>query len=255
MLCSLKNVTECAIGATDGPIGHVRDTYFDDEAWVLRYLVVDTGPRGFNRSVLIPPVALGEPKWGDKLLPVSLSIQQVLNSPEIDTRRPVSRQHALSCLDYYTGLGYAESDAEYRRARTANVKAGVSGDSNSHDDPHLRSANEVSSYHVHATDGDIGHVQGLLIDQRSWAIRFMIVSTSHWWRGHQVLIAPESIDDVQWSDARVIVELTRQAVKESPTYEAGVPFNNVQGERTYQHYGLAGYRSAEATSPSHSAHI
>ena len=43
MLRSVKNLEGYAIGGTDGEIGHAKDFYFDDRAWVVRYLVVDAG--------------------------------------------------------------------------------------------------------------------------------------------------------------------------------------------------------------------
>jgi hypothetical protein len=89
-----------------------------------------------------------------------------------------------------------------------------------HDDPHLRSCKAVMDYHIEATDGDIGHVQGMLVDEETWAIQYLIVNTSNWWLGHQVLIAPQWIKDVSWSDATVSLNLTRQAVKEAPLYNS-----------------------------------
>src|SRR5271165_6538069 len=109
MLRTIKSVTECDISATDGPIGQVCGAFFDDEAWVVRYLVVETGSTRRPRSVLIPPIALGQPRWSERLLPVSMSTQQIMGSPDANTQKPVSREHVLNCLNYYAGLGYHES--------------------------------------------------------------------------------------------------------------------------------------------------
>jgi hypothetical protein len=101
MLRSVKDMQDYAIRATDGTIGHVKDLYFDDEAWVVRYLIVDTGGWLSNRKVLISPFAIGHPDWAQKILPVSITKEQVKNSPHIDTERPVSRQHEMEYLGYY----------------------------------------------------------------------------------------------------------------------------------------------------------
>jgi len=61
MLRSMNDLEDCAIRATDGIVGHVKDFYFDDKAWVIRYLVVDTGPWLLSRKVLISPIAIGSP--------------------------------------------------------------------------------------------------------------------------------------------------------------------------------------------------
>ena len=102
------------------------------------------------------------------------------------------------------------------------------------------------SYNVHATDGDIGHVQGLIVDDKSWAIRYLVANTSNWWLGHDVIIPPQWIKDVSWSDSKVSVHLTRQAVKECPPYGSAVLLDRQQEMSLYKHYGRLGYWIDEA---------
>src|SRR5665213_1445576 len=222
MLQRMKDMEGYAIGATDGEIGRVKDFYFDDEMWVIRYLVVETGAWLSNRKVLISPFSINQPDWEAKVFPAAITRDQVRESPNIDTDRPVSRQHEMAQLGYYgypyywggggiwggglypgsmlLGLEYGGVNREHLEAQAQNARAGmeVEVERHAHDDPHLRSGNAMSRYHVHATDGDIGHVQGLLIDERTWAIRYMIANTSNWWMGHEVLIAPDWIEDMNW---------------------------------------------------------
>jgi hypothetical protein len=101
MLRTVRDLQGYAIRATDGVIGEVADFFFDDEDWVIRYLVVDAGTWLRGRHVLISPVAIGHPDWMAQLLPVSITKDQVKNSPDIDTRKPVSRQHETEHLGYY----------------------------------------------------------------------------------------------------------------------------------------------------------
>ena len=181
MLRSMNDLEGYAIRATDGTIGHVKDFYFDDEAWVIRYLVVDTGNWLSSRKVLISPIAIGHPNWAEKVLPVSITKEQVKNSPDIDTEKPVSRQHEIRYLGYYdypyywggAGLwgagaypgmmmtGYAGFASTPRAVRPDAEEAYARAEAARHqdDDPHLRSCNAVMSYHIQATDGEIGHVQ------------------------------------------------------------------------------------------------
>ena len=112
-------------------------------------------------------------------------------------------------------------------------------------DPHLRSCNEVTKYHIHATDGDIGHVGAMLLDEETWAIRYLIVDTSNWWLGHQVLIAPRWIKNVSWSEHTVSVSLTRQAVKDAPPYDPAVPLNRSEEIGLHNHYKRSGYWADE----------
>jgi uncharacterized protein YrrD len=267
MLRSMKNLEDYAIRATDGIIGHVKDFYFDDKAWVIRYLVVDTGTWLSSRKVLISPIAIGHPDWTDRVLPVSITKEQVKNSPDIDTQKPVSRQHEIRYLGYYgypyywegaglwgdgldpsmmmTGFGGFPSRPHPIRSEEEMAYARAEAARHQDDDPHLRSCKAVMGYHVQATDGDIGHVEDLLVDEETWAVRYIIVNTSNWWLDHQVLIAPQWIQGVSWSDSTVAVNLIRQAVKDAPPYDSEILLERNQEMSIHEHYGSPGYWASE----------
>jgi len=101
MLRSVNDLDGFKVGAADGHIGKVKDCYFDDEAWVIRYVVVDTSAWLGGREVLISPYSIGPPDWSRLILPVSLTKEQIKNSPSIDTDQPISRQYERSHLGYY----------------------------------------------------------------------------------------------------------------------------------------------------------
>jgi sporulation protein YlmC with PRC-barrel domain len=269
VLHRMKDLEGYTIGAIDGIIGHVKDFYLDDEAWVIRYLVVETGDWLSHRHVLISPIAINQPNWSEKIFPAALTQEQVKNSPGIDTDKPVSRQQEMGYLDYYAypyywgggdfwgdsaspgmmswaaGGGATASEARRVHAEKMRIASKANPDSRQHEDPHLRSGNEILSYDVHASDGDIGHVQGLLVDEKAWAIRYLIVNTSNWWVGHQVLIAPQWIEGVSWEDGKVSVSLTRDAVRGSPPYARGTRLGRDEEARIHGHYGKPGYWARE----------
>jgi hypothetical protein len=268
MLRSVQDLEGYAIGATDGVIGHVRDVYFDDHNWVVRYLVVETGSWLSSRRVLISPIAIGKPDWAARVLPVSITQEQVKNSPDIDTDKPVSRQHEIQYLGYYgypyywgatalgataaypgamlTSVGCEESGAEYLVSQTNHDRAEAAEEERRDaSDPYLRSSNALLRYRIEATDGGMGHAKGLLVEEETWAIRYLIVETSDWWAGHQVLIAPQWIEEISWPDATIAVNLTRQAVKDAPAYDSSLPLNRDHEINLHRHHGRAGYWAAE----------
>lgn len=118
MLRPVKDLKGYALLATDGPIGHVVDVLVDDRHWAVRYLVVDTGTWLSGRRVLISPMSLGRPDWALQQLPVSLTKDRVEHSPDVDTQKPVSRQHEEEQLSYYGYPVYWEGPACGARART-----------------------------------------------------------------------------------------------------------------------------------------
>jgi hypothetical protein len=258
MLRSVKSLEGVAIGATDGEIGKVKDFYFDDQAWVVRYLVVDTSAWLAGRKVLVSPYSLSRPGWDGTVLPATISKEQVKNSPGIDSDRPVSRQYEQSYLgyygypyywggpglwgdSYYPGTALTGMNPESYDGYQGYLKSPSADDG----DPHLRSCNAVSGYHLAASDGEIGHVQGFLLDDLTWSIRYMIVNTSNWWVGHQVLVSPEWIEKVSWGDSSVAVSLDRQAIKSAPAYTEGMSFDRDTESGIYHHYGRKAYWRSE----------
>jgi hypothetical protein len=270
MLRDSHDLLDHSVEAIDGEIGIVKDLYFDDESWVIRYFVVATGSWLSGRRVLIAPAAMTVPVWESKRLPVALTKQQVKNSPGIDTNEPVSRQHEREYLRYYgypfywgggniwgrgaahpgsltPGLEQEGAAAAHRRTDEENHRADAQADAEHrpHGDHHLRSVETVKAYHIHASDGEIGQVKGFLLDETGWVIRYMVVGTGDFWRGHDVLISPEWIEDIRWDDNHVLVGLTRDAVKRAPAYHAGGPLTREREEDLHVHYGFGGYWAGE----------
>ncbi|MEO8122513.1 MAG: PRC-barrel domain-containing protein [Burkholderiales bacterium] len=255
MLHDINELRGFSVEATDGPIGRVRDSLFDDQAWAIRFLVVDSGPWLKDRRVLISPLAIGSLNWSARRLPVSLSRALIRNSPDVDTKKPVSRQHEIEQFTYYGypfywggpgvwGNGNMPS-AIHTASAAANDHAFVEAQLQLHrergDDPHLRSCDALMRYHVRAIDGDIGHVNGLIVDDQSWAIRYLVVNTSEWWLGHDVLVAPQWIDGISWLEATVSVSLSRRAVKDAPVYDPTAPPDREHEQRLYRHHGRLSY--------------
>jgi len=261
MLRTLKDVEKCTIGATDGDVGQVKDLYFDDQAWVVRYLIVDTGTWLTSREVLISPMAIPNPDWMAHRLPAAITRGQVKDSPKADTDKPVTRQHEVQYLGYYGYPSYwggeglwgagmypfemmsGQSELPLAAAARKRAIAGVEAEREKHrdDDPHLRSCKAVVGYHIHASDGEVGHVDGFLIDDESWAIRYLVVNTSNWWLGHKVLIPTQWIGGVQWSDQSVKVDLDREAIKSAPIYNPSDDLDRHHEEYLYTHYGRSPY--------------
>jgi len=261
MLRNINDLIGYSIQATDGTLGHVKDVYFDDERWVVRYLVVETGGWLESRKVLISPISLGKPDWAARVLPASITKEQVKNSPDIDTDQPVSRQHERQHLAYFGypyywgggglwgGAGYpgemliSGNYADYLEGRADQDRADAEAERTA--DHHLRSCNAVMDYRIQATDGDIGTMQGLLVDEQTWAVRYMVVQTGSWWHGHQVLVAPQWIQEVLWPDQRIAVSLTQGAVRDAPQYSSSVSPSRDQEISLHRHHGRAGYWAGE----------
>ena len=94
---------------------------------------------------------------------------------------------------------------------------------------------------IEATDGALGHARDFYFDDEAWVIRYLVINTSNWWLGHEVLVDPEWITDVSWVDRKVIIDLTRQTTKESPHWDPALLPDRPQEALVYHHYGRKGY--------------
>ena len=108
-------------------------------------------------------------------------------------------------------------------------------------DSHLRSTIEVNSYNIQASDGEIGHVEDFIIDDETWAIRYLVIDTHNWWPGKKVLVSPQWIERVSWSDSKVFVNLSRESIKNSPEYTEESLITRDYETILYQHYKRQGY--------------
>jgi uncharacterized protein YrrD len=210
-----------SIKATDGDVGKVDEFYFDDATWTIRYMIAETGTWLSDRKVLISLVALGKPDWEARTFSVNLTCDQVRNSPDIDTQRPVYRQHEEELHEYYQWPQYWEGGYQGTLGITPFPLLEVplpqeSPDPKRKDDPHLRSTRQVTGYQIHATNGQIGHVEDFIVDDESWALRYLVVETGNWLLGKKVTIPLVWIKSVNWADAGVYIDRMRESVKNSP---------------------------------------
>jgi len=219
MLFSLQSLIGYPVRATDGDMGNVDEFYFDDEAWTIRYIIVETGNWLSGRKVLISPVAFGKPELESRMISVNLTCAQVGSSPEIDTQRPIYLQHEAELHEYYQWPwrgGYGGTFGTTPLPLPVDDVEPEEPASGRRDDPHLRSTRQVTGYQIHATDGEIGHVEDFIVDDENWAIRFLVVDTRNWLPGKRVLLSPQRIKRVEWADSSVHLDLTRESVENSP---------------------------------------
>jgi uncharacterized protein YrrD len=219
MLRSLKGMEGHTVEATDGTIGHVREFYFDDARWGIRYLVVDTGTWLSGRKVLIAPQSFQTPDWESKLFPVALTREKIRSSPDIDTDKPVARQHEEALNRHYSWDVYWAGEAMIANpdipvtVRKETVDANKDGRPF---DPHLRTTRIVAGLHVEATDGRIGHVEDFLADDQTWMIERLVVDAGTWLHGRKVQISPDLVTSIRIEERILSVRATRQQIQDMP---------------------------------------
>lgn len=227
----IKSLIGFTIGATDGEIGKVKEFYFDDKTWTIRYLIVETGSWLFGRKILLSPQALLTPDWENEVFPVNLTMDQIKGSPEIDTEKPVSRQQEMELYGYYPwgtywggglwagGMGTSGMMVQPTVPLEQAIEhEEIANRAETSEDPHLRSTDNVTGYNIKATDGEIGDVEDFMINDKTWTIDFIEVDTGNWFPGKKVLVSPKWIREINWDASSVVVNATEEQVKNSPEY-------------------------------------
>lgn len=207
------------LAALDGDIGHVRDFYFDDNIWVVRYAIADTAAWLTGRLVLLSPHAFGKLDQDEKTLHINLRKTQIENSPSIESHKPVSRQYEVEYYRYYGWPAYWAGDAMWGMGGYPVLVPPVRDEIETQrlyyhrDDQHLQSTREVTGYPIEATDGKIGHVTGFLVDDRSWAIRELVVEAGHWYSGKEIRIPTSKVERISYKESKVVVNLSKSDIE------------------------------------------
>ena len=245
-----------AIEATDGHFGTVDTFLFDDKSWKIRWLVVYTGNWLPGRQVLVHPSAIGLPDHEKNILSVDLTKAKIEASPDIAQDQPVTMQLQKQLYSYYgfdpywgpdlyeagltNGLAVSGFDTP-ASAVNREIGSGTLPRGNQRGDPHLGSMKSVRGYHIQATDGSIGHVESFLVDDESWAVRYLIVDTRNWWPGARVLISPFAVEAIEWREHEVRLSVQRDQVKASPPWDSADTIDRLYEQRLHTHYGWDGY--------------
>ena len=227
MIRSINYLHGDKLHASDGEVGHVKDFYFDDQKWLVRYVVADTGSWLTERQVLIPPHAFSSVDQNGKVLGVNLTRKQIEDSPSIDSHKPVSRQYEEEYYRYFGWPFYWQGDVLWGAGGSPIMELppqvvpgepwAASGPKPKSMDSHLRSTGAVTGYHIKALDGTIGHVCDYLIDDQTWVIGELVVKTGHRFSGKEVIIPTSKVTSISYEESAVHVGLTMAAVENSPS--------------------------------------
>jgi hypothetical protein len=238
MIQFIKQLYGCRLSALDGDIGHAKDFYFDDKAWVIRYLVADTGSWLTGRLVLISPHAFAKWDLYEKKLHIKLQKKQIEDSPSIDAHEPVSRQFEEN---YYRSFGwpaYWQGGMMWGMSGyplVANPLPQEIADRKAQVPPadrHLQSAKTLTGYSIEASDGVIGHLSGFRVDDRSWAVLDLVIDAGHWYSGKEILISTDEVARISYLESKVFVNLTIadiQATAENHLAVAGAGIRSMEG--------------------------
>lgn len=253
MYSSVKELFDCKIKAEDGEMGHVHDVLFDENAWCVRYIVVDTGPWLIGRKVLVAPVAARGPDETKGLLPVALTKRQVKDSPDLAVDPPLSRDQEIAYHDYYNWPYYWANDpttaggmllgAPAEVLVTTDPEAFADGPE---PDPHslppedrdiyLRSAREVVGYRLERDDQTHAEIFDLVLETPAWTLPFVVVQLGEPEDDRRVLLPSQLVTDLAWPEKVARAELPSEALWNAPAYDESALRDPVYFDSVAGHY-------------------
>jgi hypothetical protein len=211
MFRSLGDLIGASMIATDGEIGRICNFLFDDRSWNIRYLVVDVGHWLARREVLISVSVIDQPDWKTKTLRARLTKEQLRNGPDVDSKKPVSRQQEIAMREYFGWPAYWDTVVD--KVFPPNlIPAGREFPVHTTEDNHLRSAEDVIGYEVWASDGVVGCLESFVVDDAVWHIGYLDVKTGEGLQSRSVLVPTSWVKSISWADHQVNLQGSRERI-------------------------------------------
>ncbi len=233
MLRNLNTLFGYSIRALDGDIGTIESFFFDDATWIVRYAIVETGDWLQRRRVLLAASLLDVPDELSQEIPMGqLTREYVRHSPDIDLAQPVSRQQQVELHTYYDWPQYwIDSEEQESKGLLSSVPEIAEDNppaSKEEDigDPHLRNLREIERYMVQGLDGEIGEVESLTADTESWIIQQLVVNGDDIKPGKKILIPTSLVQQIEWAESRIFVDILRDTIKENPEFDTASPITH-----------------------------
>ena len=215
MLRSLRDLIGYQMEGLGDTLGYVRDFYFDDHEWIIRYIVADTHRWLPGRDVLVSPRHAGDADWASRSLKADLTRDQIKQCPGVEEDLPVSKQEKLDISDVtlWAPLWYPVGTPVV--GMPVPLSARIEGEEEEEEpsaktwDPRLRSAREVIGYAVSTPQDRVAKIHDFVLETDGWLLRYLVADTGGWLSGKSVLIAPLWVERVDWANAEIHVDLTQ----------------------------------------------
>ena len=241
MLIKAKKLNGFKLQSKDEEFGKVKEFYFDDDYWTIRYLIAETGNWLIGNQVLLSPHALDTINAEEKYINVNLTKKQIEESPPLKSNKPVSRQFEERYMGYYGWPKYWVGPymwGSYPHIGFTGVDLPMPTREPIKSDAHLRSTHDVRRYNIHAIDGELGHVDDFVIDDKTWEIRYMVIDTKNWIPGKKILVSPRWIKSISWVDSEVKINLHKETIKNAPEYTEETNLNKDYEDRLLKYYNI-----------------
>ncbi|MCE5328364.1 MAG: PRC-barrel domain-containing protein [Planctomycetaceae bacterium] len=247
-LASMRTLASARIHAADKPIGKVEDFYFEQRNWIVRYLVLDTHVWLPGRRVLVAPAAVEDIDWSQGEVHLALSREQVRNSPSVDDKVTISREHETMLAKYFGWLPYWESrplPESLSRSVAAEARPEDRIELERHRKPEstLTAYRETLQYNLAAIDGEFGSVEDFLIDPQTWEMRYVTADVGTLFHKRLVMLSTDWLADISWARRQVRSKMTQDRIRSSPPVPEVI--DRAYEIALHEHFARPGYWTSD----------
>lgn len=226
MFKNLLDIKGFNLKGPNGNIGTCQDALFDDQAWTVRYVDVDTGGWLSERRVLLSPISLGAPSWEKGEIYTELTGDQIESSPKLDSQSPISKEWEDSFFKFHGwpyygvgmhmwGLTHYPDESELKKIHSASPTSDIHKNTNQT----IRSASELREYEVSARDGEVGRIKDFVFDTETWAIRYLVIENHSFLQRKKTIVSPFWVSHIDWMERACVIDLNRAEIECSPQPE------------------------------------
>lgn len=192
-------------------VGSLRDIFFDD-AWLIRYLVVDADDAGWiNRQiVLLAPEAIRPLADDAPAIETRLNIDMIRAAPPVHADAAPSLEIEARLAAHY---GWYPYWADRKTTRNAG----------------LFSLEQHLHQRVEAADGDAGILRDALIDPVSWRISHLIAEDGGFLHARPILLDTDTVTTLSPESDHLCLRMSRAAVRSLPRFDPYGPDLAVSG--------------------------
>ncbi|PSL50806.1 PRC-barrel domain protein [Salsuginibacillus halophilus] len=256
MLFEAKKLRNFGVITSDGELGKIDDVYMDEDQWVIRYLVVNRKPLLPGGKVLVSPIAVERMDINGQTIHLNVTKEELEEAPGKEEAEPITRKKELE-LHHHFGYGYywpaqgmwgsfpyphqlrVEAPHHQRPQELPNEE-----------EIKVRSLKEMtgdwSGYDVEGSDGDIGTIDDVIVEDDTWNIRYISVDTGRLFSTGHAVLSSSWILHTEDEEKKVRVKMARHEVQAAPEYVPGQPLDREFEERLFDHYDQEKYWEAEA---------
>ena len=233
MLRCLSSILGYKVGVGATSFGHVKDFYFDDRGWTVRYLLIKPLRRYGLDKLLLSPSSLGELKDADKVVPAIVPVEKMLSAPKQEEELTVSRQYEIALSEHYGWPFYWDGKLTSTTPLVTLPDEVVLPEG----DPNLRSAVEVMGYTVQANDDTVGHIDDFVVSTETWCVESVVVDTRDWLPDRKVTLSHRKVERIDWQSGTIFIPSKTEDVEKLAAFDERAPVNRKVEVRFYDYCG------------------